>query len=170
MITSCLCLLIWKKYLTAEEDKRWYISSVLKTNIWQITNYYLFSHVIAFGEGVRSHALFAREIQDNTRRLWLLCYYAFKSPFPNKKTKQQLVYPEICNDYYKQGTLPSSIDGLRWFWLSCLDPVVCFLPTTFKFYGFPIVCLWMYLMKVILDTCRVHYIWYLLGCVQVNRL
>ena len=35
------------------------------------------------------------------------------------------------------------------------------LPKILKLFGFPIVWLWVYLMKVITETCRVHYHWYL---------
>ena len=48
------------------------------------------------------------------------------------------------------------------------------LPTTFKFYGFPIFCLWMYLMKVILDTCacalNLIYPWVCTGKQQNSNL
>ena len=40
------------------------------------------------------------------------------------------------------------------FWLSCVHPLVVFLPKTFKLFGFLIFWFWAYFMKVITETRR----------------
>jgi hypothetical protein len=42
------------------------------------------------------------------------------------------------------------------FWSSCLCPLVYLSPKTFKLFGFLIICPWVYMVKVIPETCRVH--------------
>jgi hypothetical protein len=44
------------------------------------------------------------------------------------------------------------------FWSSCLCPLVYLSPKTFKLFGFLIICPWVYMVKVIPETCRVHWI------------
>jgi len=40
-------------------------------------------------------------------------------------------------------------------WLSCLGPLVLLIPKI-KLFGFPISRFWVYLMKDVTETCRVH--------------
>ena len=44
------------------------------------------------------------------------------------------------------------IDELNLFYLSCLEPLVFLLLSSFKLFGFPNYQLWAYLMKVIPQT------------------
>jgi hypothetical protein len=52
-------------------------------------------------------------------------------------------------DIKRSGSSPSIIGSPIQFWLSCLDPMVYFLPRRFELFGFPIFLLLTYLMKVI---------------------
>ena len=51
---------------------------------------------------------------------------------------------------------PSCIDDLSRFYIFCLGPLDFLLPEIFKCFGFPLLLLWAYMMKVILETCREH--------------
>ena len=63
------------------------------------------------------------------------------------------------------GLSPSIVVNRNWIWVSCLNPSVFLLPKTFKLFGFLIFRLWVYLMKVIQETCCAHRIIYLcLNC------
>ena len=59
------------------------------------------------------------------------------------------------------------ISSLRSGWPSPIldimlsNVLVFLLPKTFKLFGFPIFWLWVYLMKIILEKRRAHYIIYL---------
>ena len=58
-------------------------------------------------------------------------------------------------------TPPSGIGDLSLFWQSCLNPLLYLLQKLFKLFGFTTFRPWVYLMKVIVETCRAHYIEYL---------
>ena len=63
------------------------------------------------------------------------------------------------------GLSPSIVVNRNWIWVSCFNPLVFLLPKTFKLFGFLFFRLWVYLMKVIQETCCAHWIIYLcLNC------
>ena len=62
---------------------------------------------------------------------------------------------------YDNDWFPAGICDLGLFWLSCLGPLVLFLPDAFKLFGFPIFRFWAYLAKVFPETRCTHLIWYL---------
>jgi hypothetical protein len=50
----------------------------------------------------------------------------------------------------------SSIWNHRQLWLSCLCPILILLPTTYILFDSPVIWLWVYLMKIIPEMCRVY--------------
>ena len=64
---------------------------------------------------------------------------------------------------------PSGICDLSRFWLFSLRPFILSLPNTFELFCFPIFRFWAYLMKVIPETRRTHWIWYLRFHILHNR-
>jgi hypothetical protein len=75
----------------------------------------------------------------------------------------------VCHSGYTQGLWNfnetyidiTQVSLLQGFWISGVGPLNLLLPKTFELFGFQIFWLWAYLMNVIPETCRVHWIWYL---------